>query len=269
MLKNLFPVLFLLLSFQAYGQTLRELLSEPTPIICSHRGVIHPDKVENSLSSMEESLQAGIKMHEIDIMETKDGELYILHDKTLDRTTNLQGKISEKTAQELRQGKLLNTEESIPSFKDALNWAKENDALLMLDAKEAPVQTIMDAVKAAEMMEKVMILTFSRERAAEAFDYDQPYYVSVLITSEEDISYYQELATDPSYMIAYINKAADLELYNKVLEADVPIVTDTMGELDLAAYEEGLQVFREFYEQRKPSIIVSDYPLLVQEAILK
>ncbi|WP_143962517.1 glycerophosphodiester phosphodiesterase family protein [Litoribacter populi] len=260
-------LLFILHSLNANGQSLREMLLLPEPIVCSHRGVTDPEKMENSIFSMNFSQKAGIKMHEIDIMETKDGELFLLHDKTLDRTTDLSGKIAEKTAEEIRKGKLLITEEPIASLKETLSWAKDNEAFLMLDAKEAPVHTIMNEVKTAKMLDQVMILTFSRERAREAFDYEHPYFVSVLITSEEDIQYYKDLSKGSNYLIGYVNKNADLELYEKVRKANIPVVTDTMGEFDLAANKEGLDVYREFFKQRKPSILVSDYPLLLQEAI--
>jgi glycerophosphoryl diester phosphodiesterase len=250
-----------------HGQSLREKIQTEDLIICSHRGVTHPNQIENSITSMEISLESRILLHEIDLMESSDGELFLLHDETLDRTTDLTGRISEKHSDELADAKLRGIDENLPRFGDVLDWAKENEAYLMLDVKQAPVKKVMDEVQSADMMDRVMILTFNRERAQEAFDYEGDFLVSVLITSEEDIDFYQNMARNKDYLLAYINKTADDSLFEKVNEAGIPIVTDTMGELDDRANEEGLKVYQDFIHYKKPDILVTDYPLLLQQVV--
>jgi glycerophosphoryl diester phosphodiesterase len=52
----------------------------------------HP---ENTLAAFREALRLGVHMIEIDVRMTKDGHLVILHDETVDRTSNGEGKISD------------------------------------------------------------------------------------------------------------------------------------------------------------------------------
>lgn len=76
----------------------QSITSEPK--IIGHRGLIH-EAPENTLTAFSTciKLQIGI---ELDVRRTKDGALIILHDDTLNRTTNGRGNVSELTLQELK-----------------------------------------------------------------------------------------------------------------------------------------------------------------------
>ncbi|MFH1742015.1 MAG: glycerophosphodiester phosphodiesterase family protein [bacterium] len=74
----------------------------PTRGICAHRGAMatHP---ENTLPAFQEAVRIGAHMIEFDVRLTRDGRLAILHDSTLDRTTDGTGKISEWTLADLKK----------------------------------------------------------------------------------------------------------------------------------------------------------------------
>lgn len=57
---------------------------------------------ENSLAAIENSIRLGADVVELDIQKTKDGQLILMHDKTLDRTTTGKGKIAEWTLDSIR-----------------------------------------------------------------------------------------------------------------------------------------------------------------------
>jgi glycerophosphoryl diester phosphodiesterase len=69
--------------------------------IFAHRGSkgTHP---ENTLSAFEEALRSGADGIELDVHLTKDGELAVIHDETIDRTTTLSGYVKDYTAEELK-----------------------------------------------------------------------------------------------------------------------------------------------------------------------
>jgi glycerophosphoryl diester phosphodiesterase/predicted neuraminidase len=93
--------------------------------ICAHRGAMetHP---ENTLAAFKEAVHLGAQMIEFDVRMSSDGHLLILHDETVDRTSNGQGKISELSLEEVKQldaGSWKSKEfagETIPTFKEAL-----------------------------------------------------------------------------------------------------------------------------------------------------
>ncbi|MCX6167704.1 MAG: glycerophosphodiester phosphodiesterase family protein [Ignavibacteriales bacterium] len=99
--------------------------------ICAHRGAseTHP---ENTLAAITEAVNLGAHMIEFDVRATKDNELVIIHDATVDRTTNGKGKIDQLTLAEI---KLLDAGgwkdvkfkgEKIPTFEEVLQIIPKN-----------------------------------------------------------------------------------------------------------------------------------------------
>ena len=74
----------------------------PTRGVCAHRGAsdTHP---ENTLAAFREAIRVGAHQIECDVQFTKDGHLVIMHDDTVDRTTNGKGKVSDLTLAEIKQ----------------------------------------------------------------------------------------------------------------------------------------------------------------------
>lgn len=74
----------------------------PSRGLCAHRGAseTHP---ENTIPAFMEAIAAGAQMIEFDIQLTKDGAMVIMHDETVDRTTNGKGKVSDLTLAEIKQ----------------------------------------------------------------------------------------------------------------------------------------------------------------------
>ncbi len=97
----------------------------PSRGLCAHRGamVTHP---ENTLVAFNEAVNAGAHMVELDVWLTQDNEMVVIHDGTVDRTTNGTGKVSDFTLAEIKQldaGGWKSPEfagERIPTLEEAL-----------------------------------------------------------------------------------------------------------------------------------------------------
>lgn len=74
---------------------------------------------ENSLTAFRRAVEAGYGI-ELDLHLTTDGKLAVFHDDTLDRVCGVSGRVEEKSYEELRQLRLLGTEEYIPLFEEVL-----------------------------------------------------------------------------------------------------------------------------------------------------
>ena len=72
---------------------------------------------ENSVEAVARALEHGIEVVKIDLRASRDGEVFVLHDPTLDRTTTQRGEIAGRTAGELRTVRLENGE-PLPRFED-------------------------------------------------------------------------------------------------------------------------------------------------------
>jgi glycerophosphoryl diester phosphodiesterase len=72
------------------------------PLIMAHRGS-SDEAPENTLTSFRLALSQGADILETDLRFTRDGEIVLMHDATVDRTTNGSGKVSEMTLTEIKE----------------------------------------------------------------------------------------------------------------------------------------------------------------------
>ena len=73
-----------------------------TVIVLAHRGY-SAKAPENTMAAFELALAVGADGIELDVHMTRDGEIVVIHDDTLDRTTNGKGPVSDQTMAELRE----------------------------------------------------------------------------------------------------------------------------------------------------------------------
>ena len=71
------------------------------PLVLAHRGGAHL-RPENTFAAFDHAVEIGADVLEIDVRVSKDGEFLVIHDSTVDRTTEGIGKVIEKTASEIR-----------------------------------------------------------------------------------------------------------------------------------------------------------------------
>ena len=86
----------------------------------AHRGLHGEGRPENSMAAFRASLAGGYGI-EFDLHLLKDGNLAVMHDSFLKRTTGAEGRIEELTTEELKNYRLEGTEETIPTFRELLD----------------------------------------------------------------------------------------------------------------------------------------------------
>ncbi len=105
--------------------------------VAGHRGwpAVYP---ENTLAGFKAAIALGVDQIETDIRVTRDGELVLIHDATVDRTTNGSGKVSDYTLAELKQLDAGN-DQQIPTLIEFLELVKDEPALTLdIELKEYP-----------------------------------------------------------------------------------------------------------------------------------
>ena len=85
----------------------------------AHRGLHNEQRPENSMSAFRAALDAGYGI-ELDIHLMKDGNLAVIHDSSLKRTAGEDVQIENLTTQELKQYRLLGSDEQIPLLEQVL-----------------------------------------------------------------------------------------------------------------------------------------------------
>jgi glycerophosphoryl diester phosphodiesterase len=110
------------------------------PLVIAHRG--HSIEVpENTLEAYRRAIELGAEMIECDVNMTRDGELVMIHDWTLDRTTNGSGRVEELTLDEVRAldaGSSFDPTYAgvrVPTTAETLDLAREAGILMCFEVK--------------------------------------------------------------------------------------------------------------------------------------
>lgn len=100
-------------------------------LIIAHRGDWR-SAPENSLHAFQACIDAGYDMVEVDVRRTSDGVLVVMHDETVNRTTEGVGKVSEMTAEQVTSlrlrnacGRVTDYDERVPTFEQVLLLCKD------------------------------------------------------------------------------------------------------------------------------------------------
>lgn len=138
-------------------------------LVAAHRAA-HIHHPENSLPAIQEAIDIGVDIVELDVKVTKDGVPVLMHDGTIDRTTTGSGKPFDYQLEELRQFRLIHagaiTDHKIPTFEEALKLIK-NKVLVDIDIKTDQLEPIIDVIKKVECEDQV----FWFDNDYEALDY--------------------------------------------------------------------------------------------------
>ena len=97
-------------------------------LVASHRGDWR-NAPENSMQALSNSIKKGFDLMEFDVKMSRDSVMVIMHDNTIDRTTNGKGKVGDYTLEELKKLRLKNglgrlTEHQIPTMREMMLAAK-------------------------------------------------------------------------------------------------------------------------------------------------
>ena len=145
-------------------------------VVIAHRGfsAIAP---ENTLISFQKAIEIGADMIEFDVSLSKDGIPVVIHDKTLNRTTNSKGKVEDFTLEELKSFdagswyKPSFTGEKIPTLEEVILLAK-GKIMLNIEIKKHSVKRkikinglehkIVNLLEKHGMIDEVLISSFSK-----------------------------------------------------------------------------------------------------------
>lgn len=116
---ELILILIAILLFCTYCPKGKPGLQELQGWYYAHRGLHGNGLPENSMAAFKAALDHGYGI-ELDIHLLKDGNLAVIHDSLLNRTTGESGNVEDLTTEELKNYRLEGTEETIPEFKDLL-----------------------------------------------------------------------------------------------------------------------------------------------------
>jgi len=134
--------------------------------IFGHRGSPgYPRRAENTIGSFRRAMESGAAGFELDIRRCAGGDLVVIHDATIDRTTNGKGLVSSMTYPELRCFDAGNGE-PLPLLTDVLDtFARQ--CTIYVELKETGLApAVVQAVRERELEEFVVVITFDADDGA-------------------------------------------------------------------------------------------------------
>lgn len=142
-------------------------------VIASHRAGPAPGYPENAIETLDYATSQGMLIHEIDVAESRDGVLFLMHDRSLGRTTTGDGAVADTDWATIQSLNLKDNSGAITSFtppnlSDVLLWAKQSGAIVELDKKPTTsFRNIISMVRAAEAEDNVVLITYNDQQAIE------------------------------------------------------------------------------------------------------
>lgn len=148
-----------------------------------HRGYVL-DAPEHTMASFVSTVKHGCKYIEVDLQFTKDGEIVLLHDSTIDRTSNGSGSINNLTLAQARQydfGSWFNAkfaDEKIPTLEEFIKFCKSTGLYPYLEVKgavpftETHLKNIVDTVNKNGMRGKVTYVSINLSHLTTIKNYD-------------------------------------------------------------------------------------------------
>lgn len=179
-------LIFFILYFSLFLLVVPERPDKPffqlnKPLVIAHRGgaSLAP---ENTLVAFEKARKLGVDAIELDVQMTKDGHLVVIHDETVERTTNGEGEVKQLTLAQIKQldaayrfqdirGRYIYRGQGIqiPTLEEV--FQQFGDMHIIIDIKEADYSHInqelekhlWELIERYHMQDKVLIYSFSEE----------------------------------------------------------------------------------------------------------
>lgn len=142
-------------TFVANTVSVTKILYQPNTQIIAHRGYM-AGGVENTIGSLQAAAQQGADYVEMDVLETKDHQLVVFHDRTLSRLTNRRESINELTLAQLQAITVTSGgfTDQIPSLEEYLQAAIAVDMKLIVELKYYGWESEEMEANVVEMLQK-------------------------------------------------------------------------------------------------------------------
>ena len=222
---------------------LRDLFAyseERLPIVSAHRGGAVEGYPENCIATFERALEASFSILEIDLRLARDDRIVLLHDATLQRTTNGVGNVKDFTLPELKRLRLKDptgalTPFEIPTLDEAIEWAR-GKTILILDLKDAPLERCIRKIQQHKAQSFVMIMAYRIEDIQKCHNLDPDIMMEVFLGNLDRFKQFDQSGVPWNRILPFISHKPieDLELIAMIHAKGASCLAGTTRYLDKA-----------------------------------
>lgn len=164
---------------------------DAAPFISAHRGGFRTGYPENCIATFEHTLSNVHSMMEFDPHYTKDSAIVVMHDYTLDRTSNGTGKIADHTLAEIRKYRLKDidgnlTNYPIPTLDEVLEWAK-GKTIMVMDMKDLSVEARVRKIEEHHAESCAVVMAYNIADAKKCYALDKNICMEVMLNSVDKL----------------------------------------------------------------------------------
>jgi glycerophosphoryl diester phosphodiesterase len=138
-------------------------------LVVGHRGAA-AYKPENTLPAFEEAIASGVEATECDVHTSREGEVVVMHDATLDRTTSLKGAVKDTAWSDMKAA-------GVPSLADLTRLTKDRIVLVVeIKAGEDVERKVVDHLNAEGLRDQSIVFSFGAHHVAKVEALDKDYF---------------------------------------------------------------------------------------------
>jgi len=266
--------LILWLTGTSAAQSLSDYLHQPkAQVIAGHRGGFYDSLPENSIAAIDHTYRtcALPVMVEVDLRKSKEGTIFILHDETVDRTTNGHGRIAELTDEYLHTLLLKNARGAIvragmPTFDELLDYVKNKNVYLMLDIKADVWKEALEMVHGRGLADRCLVLTFTPRDTRRVSLLAPDVMVSSLVQNETDWDSLRTLTIPDQNRVAYISEATTSRLLTELQQRAITSMRDVSEHTRYGGTPLTSEQYQRILSDSSLGILITDFPTMVSKA---
>lgn len=246
-------------------------------MVVGHRGAggqLGTVAPENSLAAIRAALVMGLDGVELDVRHTADDRLVLMHDASLARTTGLDGAVDDFTAAELVEVPLLPFTrddipgdfgcETVPTLEEAFELTRGR-LFVDLDTKTSRVDLVVEAIRAADVVDEVFVSVSSPERAVRARALAPEIRIQIRPDTPDEYAEALALFDRPPEVVEIPGERVP-EMAPAIRAAGAKVFANAFGEDGAALLRGDLDLYRARYAEGA-HILQSEYPSLLLRAL--
>ncbi|EAY26753.1 glycerophosphodiester phosphodiesterase family protein [Microscilla marina] len=254
------------------------------PMVSAHRGGPSDGYPENCLATFQKVINAHPALIECDIRTTKDQQLVMMHDRTLDRTTNGTGRVNDHTLAQLKKLKLKDnqgnlTNFKIPTLKETLLWTKDKTVLTLDIKRGVNGKQLVDMIRETRTEASVVLIVYNLKDALKYHILHPKLMMSVSLRKPEDLNDLKKAGIPFQKLMAFVGVGKfkedaqgdfSLKLRTDVIKAahqqNLSCTVGTMYSIDKAGKHDAT-VYQTIIKKLGGDILATDAPQVAYDAI--
>lgn len=200
--------------------------------IIGHRGACGYEP-ENTILSFKKALQLGVDMIEFDVRKSLDDKLVVIHDATVNRTTNGTGAVADMTFEQLRK---LDADkgQQIPTLQEALDFinrkVRVNIEIKAVDAVSELANVVNNYITKKGWSPADFLISSFHLSALQEFHQLVSTIQLMLIFSKIPNNYLEQVHSIPVQMVAISAASISREIVDQMHHNSIPVIVYTVND---------------------------------------